>query len=337
MEITRSVSLQPLNSFGVPAVAAHFAAISNRAELEEALAFAKAERLPIQVLGGGSNVLFIRDYPGLVLHMENHGVEFLQTMPGQMQRVRAGAGENWHDFVSMCSRKGLYGLENLALIPGTVGAAPMQNIGAYGAEIADCLIELSVYDRKKNSWLTMDKSQCEFSYRDSLFKQSGRDRFIIFDVTLELSTAWYPNLSYAALANALVNQEPTAEQVIEAVCSIRRSKLPDPGVLGNAGSFFKNPIISEDKYASLLEQLPSLPSYQTGESGLTKIPAAWLLDKLGWKGRTRGAAKVHDAHALVLVNTGDASGEDILLLAQAMSSSVLESFGIALEPEVQIL
>ena len=337
MDIAHSVNLQPYNSFGVPAMAARFAAVSSRAELEQALAFAEAERLPTQILAGGSNVLFIRDYPGLVLLIANQGIEYLDTLPGDTRRVRAAAGENWHDFVSVCLKKGLYGLENLALIPGAVGAAPIQNIGAYGAEIADCLIELSAYDREKKDWLTMDKAQCEFSYRDSLFKQAGAGRYIVFDVTLELSTNWQPNLNYAALAEALADQEPSAEQVFATVCAIRQSKLPDPKVLGNAGSFFKNPIISEEKYAALKEQLPGLPSYDTGESGLTKIPAAWWLEKLGWKGKSRGAARVHDKHALVLVNPGDASGEDILLLAQEMSSSVLESFGIALEPEVQIL
>ncbi|NKB31795.1 MAG: UDP-N-acetylmuramate dehydrogenase [Pseudomonadales bacterium] len=337
MAIAQSKSLQAYNSFGVQASAAFFTSIANRNDLEEALSYAQQENLPIQVLGSGSNVLLIRDFPGLVVHIGNQGVEWLESASAEFERVRVAAGENWHNFVSTCLNKNLYGLENLALIPGTVGAAPIQNIGAYGAEIANYFVELTAYDREENRWLSMDKSQCEFAYRDSVFKSGGRGRYIVIDVTLELSKQWEPNLSYQALTERLKDTEPNPQTVFETVCSIRREKLPDPAELGNAGSFFKNPTISQEKYAALSEQLPGLPNFDIEEEGLTKIPAAWLLDKLGWKGRSRGRAKVHNNHALVLVNPGEASGEDILLLAQEMSSSVLEKFGIALEPEVQIL
>lgn len=336
MAISQSVSLKPYNTFQVPATAAYFATIHKREELEEAISFAEAEGLPIQILAGGSNVLFVRDFPGVILHIENNGIEWLGAFSGDSQRVRLGAGENWHNFVNLSLRKRLYGLENLALIPGTVGAAPIQNIGAYGAELANYFVELSVYDQQEKCWKTMNKSQCEFSYRDSLFKRADRGRYIIFDVTLELSTEWQPNLNYAELESFLVAQTSSAETVFDAVCAMRRSKLPDPRKLGNAGSFFKNPIISEQEFIALSEELPGLPRFEL-ERGLVKIPAAWLLDKLGWKGRSRGPACVYEKHALVLVNLGDANGEDILLLSQEMSSSVLECFGIALEPEVQIL
>ena len=336
MEIAQSVNLQAYNTFGVPATAAFFASIESKENLEKALQYAAGESLPTLVLGGGSNVLFIRDYAGLVLHINNRGIKWLEGLAEDSQRVRVAAGENWHEFVSACLAKELYGLENLALIPGTAGAAPIQNIGAYGVELADFFVELSCYDREQNQWLSLTREQCEFAYRDSLFKRSG-GRYLVFDITLELDKDWKPNLSYEALAGVIGEVDPSAQQVFDTVCSLRREKLPDPNDLGNAGSFFKNPIVSDEKYAALQKQLPGLPNYAIEEEGLAKIPAAWLLDQLGWKGRRRGRAQVHKHHALILVNPGYALGEDILLLAQEMSSSVLENFGIALEPEVQIL
>ena len=337
MVISHSVNLQPYNTFGVSAVAAHFANIQKREELEEAITFAEVEGLPTLVLAGGSNILFVHDFPGVILHIGNSGIRWLGGFPGSTQRVRIAAGENWHSFTKLCLDKRLYGLENLALIPGTVGAAPIQNIGAYGVELADFFVELSVYDRQSRSWEVMNKSQCDFAYRDSVFKKAGKGRYIVFDVTLELSGIWKPNLNYAALGNYLGGGKPDSKMVFDAVCAIRRSKLPDPSRLGNAGSFFKNPIISDDKFTVLSKQMPDIPRFDIEEKGLVKIPAAWLLDRLGWKGGSRGAASVHRNHALVLVNPGGATGEDILLLAQEMSSSVLENFGIALEPEVQII
>jgi UDP-N-acetylmuramate dehydrogenase len=337
MEIQQAISLQQLNSFGVPATAAYLAKVETAADLEEALGFAEAENLSIQVLGSGSNVLFVRDFPGLVLHIANKGIEWGDATADDSSALRVAAGENWHGLVSSCLQKGLYGLENLALIPGTVGAAPIQNIGAYGVELADFFVDVTVFDRETKQWLVMDKQACEFAYRDSLFKGAGLGRYIVFNLSLSLSSQWVPNLSYQGLKEALGNTEPTPQDVFDAVCQIRRSKLPDPSVIGNAGSFFKNPIISLEKFKSLEEQLPGLPKYDTGEEGLTKIPAGWLLEKLGWKGRTRGAAAVSDNHALVIVNPGEADGEDILLLAQEMSNSVLQTYGIALEPEVRIL
>ena len=335
MTIARSVNLQTYNTFGVPATAAFFLSIESKESLEEALRYAARENLPALVLGGGSNVLFTRDYPGLVLHINNSGIKWLEDVADGSQKVRVAAGENWHDFVSTCLEKELYGLENLAFIPGTVGAAPIQNIGAYGAELADFFVELSCYDREHHQWLTLTRDQCEFAYRDSLIKRSG-GRYVVFDITLELSKDWKPNLSYQALASVIGKTDPSAQQVFDTICSMRRERLPDPNDLGNAGSFFKNPVVSDEKYEALQKQLPGLPNYPTEEKGLTKIPAAWLLDQLGWRGRSRGRAQVHKNHALILVNTGYALGEDILLLAQDMSSSVLGNFGIALEPEVQI-
>ncbi|PDH35272.1 MAG: UDP-N-acetylenolpyruvoylglucosamine reductase [OM182 bacterium MED-G28] len=337
MKIQRTIDLQQFNSFGVPAIATFFAAVENQTDLEVALRFAETESLSIQVLGGGSNTLFVQDFPGLLLHVANKGVDWGDRSKGGATSIRIAAGENWHELVGSCLQKGLYGLENLALIPGTAGAAPIQNIGAYGVELADFFLDATVYDRETGKWRVMGKQDCKFAYRDSLFKGDGFGRYIIFDLRLKLETQWVPNLSYQGLEEALASSKPTPEEVFETVCQIRRSKLPDPSEIGNAGSFFKNPIISIERFKALEKQLPGLPNYALEQEGLTKIPAAWLLEELGWKGRTRGAAAVYNKHALVIINSGDANGEDILLLAQEMSSSVLEAYGIALEPEVRIL
>lgn len=337
MEIQQAINLQPLNSFGVPATAAYFAKVENAGDLESAYSFADAENLPVQILGSGSNMLIVRDFPGLMIHIANKGIEWGEVSAEGDSTIRIAAGEIWHELVSSCMQKGLHGLENLALIPGTVGAAPIQNIGAYGVELADFVVDVKVYDRECKEWRVMDKQACEFAYRDSLFKGSGRGRFIVFELSLSLSSKWEPNLSYQGLVEAMSDPEPSAQNVFDAVCQLRRSKLPDPSVIGNAGSFFKNPIVSVEKFQALAEQLPGLPNYDIGEAGLTKIPAGWLLEQLGWKGRARGAAAVSENHALVIVNPGAANGEDILLLAQEMSNSVLQAYGVALEPEVRIL
>lgn len=340
MSLSEAIDLAPFNTFGLEARAAHFADVRNAQDLESALDFAKSASLPVRILGGGSNILLIRDFPGLLVHINNKGIEWGESEEGSvatgLKKVWVAAGENWHEFVSSCLKKNLYGLENLALIPGTVGAAPIQNIGAYGVEMADSFLALRAYDRETETWVELDKSQCEFAYRDSLFKREAAGRFVVFEVCFLLSELWRANLSYGALANALSGQEVSPQLVFDSVCAIRRSKLPDPSTVGNAGSFFKNPIVSNEKFTSLSKQLPGLPSFPVEDDGLCKLPAAWLLDKLGWKGRSRGAAKVYEKHALVLTNPGNATGEDILLLAQDMSSAVLEKFGIALEPEVQI-
>ena len=337
MEIQHQVDLSAYNSFGVAATAAHFAAAGDIHQLRQALDFAATRSLPVLILGGGSNLLFLKDFQGLVLYLDWHGIEFLDACG----TVRAAAGENWHEFVTECMKHDFHGLENLALIPGTVGAAPIQNIGAYGAELADVFVELSAYDRESGETVTFDKAACEFGYRDSLFKRTDKGRYIVLSVTLSLETDWSPNLDYGALRDYLRAQtgdhEPSARQVFDAVCAIRRSKLPDPATLGNAGSFFKNPLVSREKYRSLIQEIPELPSYPVDGAELLKLPAAWLLDRLGWKGRSRGGAAVHQRHALVLVNPGEASGEDLYLLAREMSDSVLQRFGIALEPEVCIV
>ena len=333
LEIQEQVDLTPYNSFGISQTAAYFADIQGPADLRQAREFAGSKRLSVMVLGQGSNTLFIKDYPGLVLYMNNRGTG---RLPGA-GLLRVAAGESWHDLVKFCLENSLYGIENLALIPGTVGAAPIQNIGAYGVELEQFFVELEAFDLKTGEIRHMSKADCQFAYRDSVFKQDPAQKLVVLSVTLQLALEFAPDLGYAGLAAALAGREVTSQSIFDAVCAIRSSKLPDPKQIGNAGSFFKNPIISRAKLASLRESYPELPAWDTEDTELVKVPAAWLLDQKGWKGRQRGGAAVHENHALVLVNRDNASGEDVVLLAQDMSSSVLQSFGIALQTEVWIV
>lgn len=331
MEIQQEIDLSPYNSFKVPAVAAEFATLSDAQQLPELLDYATTQHVPVLMLGEGSNVLLVNDFPGLVIHMALLGIRWDE----HRKQVTVAAGENWHNFAMSCMKNGFHGIENLALIPGSVGAAPVQNIGAYGVELEQFIQSVEVFDRAQGNFRHLNRSECEFGYRDSIFKHEAGSGLIITSVTLQLGE-WQPVLSYGGLREAMGSASPSPELLFDTVCQIRRSKLPDPKQLGNAGSFFKNPLISDDKYKKLKEEFPDLPSYPSDASGLVKIPAAWLLDKLGWKGRERGAAAVHEHHALVLVNKGEALGEEIYLLAQEMSTSVLTRFGIALQPEVRI-
>ncbi len=333
MEIKQEVDLRPYNSFGVAAVAAELVELAEAGQLPDMLEYADSHHLPVLLLGHGSNVLFVNGFPGLVIHVATKGIQWDEFN----KQVSVAAGENWHDFVSQCMKKGFHGIENLALIPGSVGAAPVQNIGAYGVELEQFLVSVEVFDRRTGTFSSLTHAQCGFAYRDSIFKQDQGSNLIITNVCLQLG-AWTPEVRYKGLEQALEGQTLTPQLLYDTVCQIRQSRLPDPDQLGNAGSFFKNPVISDDKYMKLLKEFPGLPHYPSAESGFVKLPAAWLLDALGWKGKQRGAAAVHQDHALVLVNPeGKASGEDILLLAQAMSSSVLTHFGIALQPEVRII
>lgn len=329
--IQQDVDLSALNSFGVPARAAWFVPVESVDDVLAARQFAADRQLPVLVLGEGSNILFVNDFPGLVMHPASAAVQF-ETESG---RVTAEAGANWHDLVRQCMNNSLHGLENLALIPGTVGAAPVQNIGAYGAELAQFFDSLQAVNLATGEVEALDREACEFAYRSSIFKRDLDTPRVILSVTLALNSQWQPNLGYAALRDAVGEATPTPQTVFDTVCRVRRSKLPDPVELGNAGSFFKNPVVSAGKYTSLQENYPQMPAYDEGE-GLVKIPAAWLLEQAGWKGKRQGAAGVHEQHALVLVNHGGATGEELFMLAQAMSASVLERFGIALNPEVRI-
>ena len=333
MEVQQQVDLAPYNTFGVSAKATHFAYITSAEDLRSGLDYSQQRDLPIFVLGKGSNLLFTKDFYGLVLQMDWRGIYWLDAL----DRVTVACGEDWHNFVTQCMNKGLHGIENLALIPGSVGAAPIQNIGAYGVELSDVVYEVSAMDIRTGEIIKFDYEDCKFSYRNSFFKHKEGKNFIVTSVTLQLSSAWQPNIAYPSLKKVLTSTEPSPLQVFDAVCKIRGSKLPDPGKLGNAGSFFKNPVISREKLTSLQLDFPKIPVFDSEINEFVKVPAAWLLEKAGWKGKTRGKAAVSTNHALVLVNLGGASGQDIQLLALEISSSVLEQFGIALEPEVQLI
>lgn len=333
MLIERDKALRPYNSFGVAARAAHFAAVAAEGQLEQAFEFADRRGLPIQLLGGGTNILFTRDWPGLVVHLAGRGVRWLDGN----RRVRAAAGESWHRLVAGSIEKGACGIENLALIPGNAGAAPIQNIGAYGVELAGVFEAARVYDRRRGAFRRMSAADCRFAYRDSVFRRPEGEGLVVWDITLRLGRRFRPRLEYPALRDALAGCEPTPRRVFDAVCALRSRRLPDPAVMGNAGSFFKNPVLSRDRFEELKERHPALPGRPAAEPDGIRVPAGWLLDSLGWKGKSRGGASVHRHHALVIVNTGAASGPDIRALAGAMRDSVRERFGIALEPEVNIL
>lgn len=336
MNFHHGIDLAPYNSFGVHSSAAHFCDVTNLAELQEALAFGAASKVPVLVIGGGSNILFSTDYAGLVIRINFKGIEWLNSDG----LVRVAAGENWHEFVGACMNHGFHGLENLALIPGTVGAAPIQNIGAYGVEFEQFVVSVSVFDERQGKVLELSRGECEFGYRDSIFKYPDARHLIVLGATLQLATEHSPDISYGALKAEFEGRdkkEITNRDVFDAVCHVRSSKLPDPNLLGNAGSFFKNPLVSVSKVETLKQEFPDLPCFDSGEPGLVKIPAAWLLDQAGWKGKRRGGAGVHEKHALVIVNVNKASGEDIALLAQDMAVSVLGRFGIALQCEVRLI
>jgi UDP-N-acetylmuramate dehydrogenase len=295
---------------------------------------AQSAGLPRFVLGGGSNIVLRDDYPGLVLHMGIKGMELI----GEDDRafyVKAGAGESWHVFVLWTLAQGWGGLENLSLIPGSVGAAPIQNVGAYGIEVKDRLHALTAFDFDSGETFTLTNAECEFAYRDSVFKHRLCDRAAVLDVTFALPKAWQPNTSYADVSRELHDRgiaAPTARDISDAVIAIRSRKLPDPARIGNAGSFFKNPIVPAAKREQLLAAFPQLVSYPQAD-GSYKLAAGWLIEQCGWKGKSVGAAGVYERQALVLVNRGGARGKDILNLAQAIRNDVSARFGVDLEME----
>ncbi|WP_261844683.1 UDP-N-acetylmuramate dehydrogenase [Aliamphritea ceti] len=335
MEFFENYSLKSSNSFGFEVSAEFCCSVTSLNELREALAFAESQNLDVLVLGGGSNLILVGDIAGLVILNRLSGIEVEADLSDAGKvRVTGAAGENWHEFVRHTIQYGAYGLENLSLIPGTVGAAPMQNIGAYGVEIKDRMVSLKALDRVTGKVCEFSTEACEFGYRDSVFKQRDAGRYIITEVCFLLSREINPVLDYAGLRDRFKAQgiaEPTALQISDLICEIRQSKLPDPLEIGNAGSFFKNPVVSIAKRQSILDSNPGLVSFPEGEG--YKLAAGWLIDQLGWKGRRQGDAAVYDKQALVLVNHGAATGEDILRLARAIQDDVLNHFNVALEIE----
>lgn len=326
------VSLRARNTFGVEARANAYLPVSSVAMLRTVRDDAGLATMPRFVLGGGSNLLLTRDLDALVLHMVNRGIAVIGEDPDHVF-VCAQAGESWHALVQWTLAQGLGGLENLSLIPGSVGAAPIQNIGAYGGELADCFHALQAFDFDSGQVLTLTREACAFAYRDSIFKQALRDRVAIINITVALPKRWQANLRYVELADALAPiSNPSAIDISEAVMAIRRRKLPDPAVMGNAGSFFKNPVVSAAQRDALLLAYPQLVSYEQA-NGSVKLAAGWLIDQCGWKGRSLGAAGVHDRQALVLVNRGGATGEEMVQLAERIQTDVALRFGVNLEIE----
>ena len=328
-------ALRAHNTFGFDVRARFACRIESEADLTEAVRDPRASGLPTLVLGGGSNVVLTRDYEGLVLLVALRGRRTVRE-DADAWYVEAAAGENWHEFVAWTLDAGMPGLENLALIPGTVGAAPIQNIGAYGLEMADRCVSVRAVEMATGAVSEFDAATCAFGYRDSFFKREGRDRYLITAVTFRLPKVWQPNAGYADLSRALgergISDAPDARAVFDAVVAVRRAKLPDPLLLGNAGSFFKNPVIEAPQFDALLAREPQIVSYRQAD-GRVKLAAGWLIDQCGWKGRALREAAVHDRQALVLVNRGGATGADILELAQAIQRDVAARFGVALEQE----
>ena len=328
----RDFQLRPYNTFGIEARAAEFIDYTDARDLSDIFPLAGVARW--LHIGGGSNLLFTRDYDGLVLHSSATGVEVVAE-DDETVDVRACAGLGWDDFVSMCVGRGWTGAENLSLIPGEVGASAVQNIGAYGVEACDLIRRVETFDTENRCHRTFGVSECGYSYRDSRFKHERQ--YIVTHVTYRLSKRFKPDLSYGNLSSIFAGQEDrlTPAALREAVIGIRRAKLPDPEVTGNAGSFFMNPVVSEDKYRQLLSVYPSMPAYKV--AGGVKLPAGWLIDRCGWKGRSLGRAGVHPKQALVLVNLGGATAEDIMRLAATIEADVADKFGVAIKPEVNYI
>lgn len=338
MQVLQNFSLRKYNSFAIDVLAEYFSTFSSVTELEEILmVLADKYRSPL-ILGGGSNILFTGDIRGLVLKNEFSGMEVVGEEADYVF-MKAGAGENWHQFVLHCISKNLAGAENLSLIPGNVGAAPMQNIGAYGVELKDIFHELEAFHLKDKQIIKFGLKDCSFGYRESVFKTRFKNQFVILNVTFKLLKKPVYNTSYGAIELELKKmgvKELSIQAISEAVINIRRSKLPDPAKIGNAGSFFKNPEIPSSLFVELKKLFPDIVGYAL-ENGNTKLAAGWLIEQCGWKGYRDGDAGCHEKQALVLVNYGNASGKEIFDLSEKILQSVKEKFGVVLEREVNII
>lgn len=327
--------LKSYNTFGVQAKAAYFVAITREEQLQSLLV---QKDLPAKrlVLGGGSNILFTQDFDGLVIKVDIPGIQ--HKISGTDVLVTAGGGVVWNDLVRHCVMQGFWGIENLTLIPGTVGASPVQNIGAYGTELMDVFRSCRAFDTQISEFVTLNTSDCQFSYRDSVFKNQAKGRYIITEVTLSLSTIGKPNTSYGAIQEELTKRnitKPSIQDVAEVVSLIRVSKLPDPSTIGNAGSFFKNPVISPPEFETLKLEWPDMVHYIMLD-GRIKLSAGWLIEKAGWRGKSHGDCGTWKNQALVLVNHGNASGKDLYDFSEAIIADVRSKFGVSLEREVNI-
>lgn len=334
--IEKNVSLRPYNTFGLNAHAKLMARVDSVSGLQEVLANSKLKKEERFVLGGGSNILLTRDIDGLVIKNELLGIELIDQTDDSYF-LRSGAGVVWHELVMHCIQNNYAGIENLSLIPGNVGAAPMQNIGAYGVELKDVFHSLEAVEMATGNVETFSAADCDFGYRESVFKRKFKGQFIISSVTLKLAKKPQLNTSYGAIEEELERlgiTSPTIRDVSKAVINIRQSKLPDPKELGNSGSFFKNPVVPTALYEKLKAEHPSIPGYPSGEE--TKLAAGWLIEQCGWKGKVVGNTGSHAKQALVLVNYGNATGVEIFELSEQIMKSVYDTFGVQLEREVNV-
>jgi UDP-N-acetylmuramate dehydrogenase len=335
--IQSNVNLLAYNTFGIGVHAKHFARFERVDELKSILKNCHNEE--ILILGGGSNILFTKDFNGIVLKNEIKGFTIIEENENDVI-VESGAGENWHQFVLKCIDHNFCGLENLSLIPGSVGASPMQNIGAYGVEIKDVFEKLQAYHIPTGEVHEFKHSDCEFGYRESVFKRKFKDQYVILNVSFKLSKKSTINSSYGAIENELDKMgisNPTIRNISDAVIAIRSSKLPDPKIIGNAGSFFKNPVVSKSALLEIQKSYPEVPFYTNENNEQVKLPAGWLIEKAGWKGKRFNNFGVHKMQALVLVNYGEAKGTQILDLSEQIIKDISEKFGVTLEREVNIL
>lgn len=338
LTVEKNVSLRPFNTFGIDATARFFAEVRTVDELRAVIQAPMLREMPLLLLGGGSNVLLTRDFDGLVVRIAIPGKKIVRETDTHVW-LHVGAGENWHELVLFCLENNFAGLENLSLIPGSVGASPMQNIGAYGVEIKDVFDSLDALDLQTGDLRTFTHAECRFGYRESIFKHEAKGRYAIVGVTFRLDKTPAFHIGYGDIQKTLTEmgvQELTIQAVSEAVVRIRRSKLPDPARLGNAGSFFKNPEIPKNQFDDLKTQFPAMPGYPTSDTTV-KVPAGWLIEQAGWKGHREGPVGVHDRQALVLVNYGGGTGDQIRALAENVQASVREKFGIGLTAEVNFI
>ena len=326
-------SLLAHNTFGIDAHCSRFLEFRTIPEARRAARILRKADTPFLIIGEGSNLLLTKDFPGIVVRSAIKGVTILGNT------MYCGSGEVWDDMVALSIEHGLYGLENLSLIPGDVGASAVQNIGAYGAEAKDFISQVWAIDIATGTMHIIDRKDCCYGYRDSRFKHEWKNRYLIVQVVFELSQTFTPRLSYGNIGTELQRRgidTPTAQQVRQTIIDIRNAKLPDPKVLGNAGSFFMNPVVPRQQYEALAAQYPSMPHYTVDDNN-EKIPAGWLIEQCGWKGRSLGRAGVHDKQALVLVNRGGATGQDIVTLCETICRDVRNRFGIDIHPEVNII
>lgn len=344
LQIVENLDLRPYHTFGLSVKARYFCQVTHEDGIRQALKWAQDQGLPYLILGGGSNMLPTEDFPGLVIAIRSEGIAVRKKEADNIW-IQVAAGENWHHFVQYCLAQGWYGIENLSLIPGSCGAAPMQNIGAYGVEIKDVFDHLeALVETSPGQWQQQrfDNAACQFGYRESVFKHELKGKAVITSVCFRLSLTPQTKLQYGDIQKVLVEKgitHPSPLDLSEAVIHIRQSKLPDPNQIGNAGSFFKNPEIPKSTYQALLSQYPDLPGYPVANPTAIKVPAGWLIERAGWKGHKRPGHTppthgVHERQALVLVNYGGATGQQIWQLALDVQASVLQQFGIRLEPEV---